>query len=351
MVRPGRTSASSVEPAHDVVRRAAPGSSGTTRHALLSAVAALAAFACLGGQARALDVVRLRNGRSLEGKVTEETTKHIILEYEGGLLRIRRADIFMIEKDRPLAEWEARMRERARREAEALAKAVLAEFEGTQPGPARAGKADKRLLEGRQGLERRETERLKRLVEDMAAPDPETRTSARQIIEREGRKAVPVLSEALFHKSAFARTAAAEILGSLRARESVRDMIVALRAAVPDSVKVRHWQRRFVRALREGLRGITGRNFGLNPRGAGEDKAVAKWVEWWDGKPPTKGAGDDESPAVPRGAYADWDTPQHGETELDEEAPEYAEKLWEARRVGDRRHSYSPPAGDGASGL
>ena len=47
------------------------------------AVLALAAVACLGAEARALDVVRLRNGRSLEGEVKEEPAKYVMLGYEG----------------------------------------------------------------------------------------------------------------------------------------------------------------------------------------------------------------------------------------------------------------------------
>ena len=301
--------------------------------ALTAGAAALVAVACLSGEARALDVVRLRNGRSLEGKVTTETKKYVMLEVENGVLRIERTDILMVERDKPLAEWEIRMRQRARREAAALAKAAIAELEASQEeAEAAPSEADKRL-----------TERLKRLVEDLGAEGPETRASARRAIEGEGRKAVPALTEALFHKSTVARAAAAEMLGRLGARESVRDMLVALRSAVPDSRRVRPWQRSFVKALRDCLRRVTGQSFGLNARAADQGEAVAKWIEWWEEKPAEPGA-------VPQGAYARWETPQLGEEELDEEDPEYAKKLWDARRVGALRHSYRPPPNYGGAG-
>ncbi len=308
----------------------------TARRGSYHAVLALAAVACLGGEARALDVVRLRNGRSLEGEVKEETSKYVMLEYEGGLVRIKRADISAIDKDRPVADWEVEMRIRARREAAAVAKAALEEFEaslqqGTEPG-----------AEVDEQLESEEAERLKKLIEDMASADADARRLARELVEREGGKAVPALTEALFHSSSFVRTAAADILGDVRARQSVRDMIVALRSAVPEKVKVRPWQRQFVKEVRDGLRGITGQSFGLRARGADQGKAAAAWVEWWDGKPSA-----DKPGAVPKGAYADWDTPQVGEPKLDEKDKEYARKLFEARRVGNTRHSYTAPAGFG----
>lgn len=296
------------------------------RRIALAAGLAAAALACLGGRARALDLVRLRNGGSLEGTVAKETRKYIMLEVEGGAIRIERADIFRIERGLALADWEKEMRERARREAAEFARKALARLQAS---------ATQEAAEE----ERELADRLKALVEEMASEDPETRSRARLAIESEGEKAVPALTEALSHGSTFVRTTAAVLLGGLGARASVRDMIVALRSAVPELAKVKPWQRAFVRALRDGLRGITGRNFGLRHRGARQRGAVDGWVKWWDGE-----ASEDEPGAVPKGACADWDTPQLGEPELDEDDPEYARKLWEARRVGERSHSYSAPA-------
>ena len=318
----------------------------TMRHAVLATALTLGAVASFGEEARVLDLVRLRNGRTLEGDVTEETKKYIILRFEGGTLRIERADIFTIEKDRPVADWELEMRRRARLEADALARAALVELEGAEGEEAEfeeeeaapAEDADSRRTKAE------EIKRLKRLVEDMASADADTRGVARQLIEREGMKAVPVLAQALSHQSAFVRTAAASILGGLRARAAVRDILVALRSSVPDKGKVRPWQRGFVKALRDGLRRVTGQSFGLRPRGTNQGKVVVEWIEWWDGAP---SADDPEAP--PRGAYADWDTRQVGEKKLDEKDPEYAWKLAGARQVGDKRNSYRQPADFGVA--
>jgi hypothetical protein len=313
----------------------------TMRLAVLAATLALGARASRGEEAKVLDLVRLRNGRTLEGDVTEETKKYIVLRFEGGTLRIDRADIFTIERDRPVADWELEMRRRARLEADELARSALsemeeagdeeAELEGEVAAPAEDIDSRRSKAE--------ELERLKRLVEDMASADADTRDVARRLIEREGAKAVPVLAQALSHQSVFVRTAAADILGGLRARAAVRDMLVALRSSVPDKGKVKPWQRGFAKALRDGLRRITGQSFGLRPRGTNQGEFVAAWINWWDGAPSA-----DEPEAPPRGAYADWDTRQVGEEKLDEKDPEYARKLAGVRQVGDKRNAYRQPA-------
>jgi hypothetical protein len=318
----------------------------TMRRAVLAAALALVAEASLGEEAGVLDLVRLRNGRTLEGDVIEEEKEYIILRFEGGTLRIERADIFTIEKDRPVADWELEMRRRARLEADELAKATLAQLEGDEGEEAGFEEEETAPVEdvdsGRTKAE--ETNRLKRLIEDMASDDVDTRDVARQLVEREGMKAVPLLAQALSHQSTFVRTSAARILGGLRARAAVRDMLVALRSSVPDRGRARPWQRGFVKALRDGLRRITGQSFGLRPRGANQGKAVAQWIEWWDGSPST-----DDPEAPPRGAYADWDTRQVGEEKLDEKDPDYARKLAKARRVGTRQYSYRRPADFGVA--
>ncbi len=313
----------------------------TMRHAVLGAALALVAGASFGAEARVMDLVRLLNGRTIEGDVTEETKKYILLRFEGGTLRIERSDIFTIEKDRPVADWEMEMRRRARLKADDLAKAALAEREGAggeetdfeEEGAEPAENVDNRRSKAE------EVKRLKRLVEDMASPDADTRDVARQLLAREGVKAVPVLARALSHQSTFVRTAAARILGNVRARAAVRDMLVALRSSVPDRGKVRPWQRGFVKAVRDSLRRVTGRSFGLRPRGSAQGKAAVEWIEWWDGVPSA-----DDPEAAPQGAYAEWDTRQVGEKKMDEKDPEYAQRLAKARQIGNKRNSYRRPA-------
>ncbi|MHC4506068.1 MAG: HEAT repeat domain-containing protein, partial [Planctomycetota bacterium] len=193
--------------------------------------------------------------------------------------------------------------------------------------------------------------RLKALVEELASDDPDTRRRAAALLEREGEDAVPVLSGALFHASTFARERAASILGKLNARAAVRTMLVALRSAVPEIKKVRPWQRAFVKAVNTSLAKITGRNFRVSLRTGAQGKVVDKYLEWWDGPPaakPDRVASGSSSKAtrrgeVPKGACVTWDTPQVGEKEIAEDDPEREKKLWESRRVGKERRTYTPP--------
>jgi hypothetical protein len=291
------------------------------RRAFLAGVAlAWAAFGA--AEALARDLVHLRTGRTIEGTIERETAEVVILRVANGSVRIPRSQVSRIERGQELPNWAIELR---RKMAEELRERQRAERQKSA-SHAEEGAASKKA-----------EARLKALVEELASDDPDTRRRAVALLEREGQPAVPVLSGALFHANAFARERAAGILGRLNARAAVRTMLVALRSAVPDSRRIRPWQRPFVRALRASLVKITGQDFGLSFYATGQDKVVEKYVAWWDGAPAAK---PDE---VPEGACVTWDTPQVGEKEIAEDDPEREKKLWEARQIGKERRSYTPP--------
>lgn len=278
--------------------------------------------------AEARDLVHLRSGRILEGKVEKETEDEVVLRAGKATMYLPRADVVLIERDQELPDWEADLRreleaERRKREEKRAKEREKAEQEKESVGAS--------------GPSSEADPRLRRLVEDLASDEADTRRQARALLEREGKRAIPAITEALFHSKLFARESAALLLGKMNARESVRDMIIALAGAVPDAKKVRFWQRPFVRALSTSVSRITGKSFRLGLQAANQDKVVAKYIEWWDGDPPK---GDE----TPKGACVTWDTPQTGEAEIAEDDPEREKKLWEARRVGSRRASYPVPA-------
>ncbi len=286
---------------------------------------AAAFFTLAFGAAHARDLVQLRNGRVLEGRVIKETKDVVILRVANGTVRIEQADVFSIERGQALPSWKVDLRreqkkQRAKRAAELAAKA-----------------AEIRKI-WREAVSGKDEARLHQLVEDLASNDPDTRRQARALLEREGRAAVPTLTGALAHRSGFARESAASLLGKIGARASVKAMLIALRSAVPDKKKVLHWQRPFVRALRTSLVSITRKDFGLSVYAGGQGKAVEKYISWWDGAA-VKGKPDE----VPNGACVTWDTPQVGEEEVDPDDAEREKKLWGARRVGGARYSYTPP--------
>jgi len=285
---------------------------------------ALCALALLAARtARAMDAVHLSTNVILKGRIVSEAGDHVILELERGSVKIPRADIVRIEK-LPAATVEELERLRA-----------LA-AESAEASPAETPAAEERVASPR-GLSPKAEERIKRLVAELASEDPAARAEARAKLEREGKAAVAALTGALFSESYFARLAAAELLGKAGARESVRDMLVALRSAVPDSTRVRPWQRQFVKALSASLERITGRPVDIRERMADQDKVVSRLLEWWDGP------GDSKETPPREAACVGWDTPQVGEPEVAADDPERARKLWEARRVGARVHPYRPP--------
>lgn len=288
-------------------------------------LALLLAFALsCGAVAEARDLVHLKNGNVLEGDVIQESADMVVLRLSRGTTRIPRSDVYMIERGQELPAWALERRRQLidamKRRQELLQQTQLQEAAKKSTGP---------------------SERIKNLIEDLGAEDEETRRQARDALSAAGREAIPALTAALAQQSAFRREGAAGLLGELNARASVKAMLVALRSAVPEKARIPPWQRRFVRVLRDSLRKITGRNFGLSDRRAAQAKTIAKWVEWWEGASP-EGAG---AEAVPKGAYATWDTPQVGEPEFDPDDPEHEKKLWEARRLGSEKHAYRPPPG------
>ena len=293
-------------------------------HRALLAGVALAWAAFGATEALARDLVHLRTGRTIEGTIESETAQVVVLRVANGSVRIPREQVSRIERDQELPTWAVELRrkmekelsERARKRAELRKSASSAE----------EGDASKKT-----------EARLKALVEELASGDSDTRRRAAALLEREGEPAVRVLSGALFHSSTFARERAAGILGKLNARAAVRTMLVALRSAVPEIKKVRPWQRAFVKALNTSLAKITGRSFRVSLRTAAQGKVVDKYLVWWDGPPAAK------PDKTPKGACVTWDTLQVGEEEIAEDDPEREKKLWEARRVGKERRTYTPP--------
>jgi len=299
-------------------------SAGTVRSVAAVGLAAI----CLCTVARARDIVHLRDGHFFDGEVTRETDDAIWIKVGKSTMRLDRSRVTRIERDEPLRSWEVLLREKIKEERERRAKAARA-------------RAEEARTEAKAADSKKSDERASRLVEELASRDPDARKRAAALLEREGAGAVPALTSGLRHKSAFARESSARILGRLRARQSVREMIIALRSAIPEKEKVRPWQRPFVRALRSSLVAVTGQDFGVSLHGTSQGKATEKYVAWWDGENP---AGKKEGgPEPKKGACIGWDTPQVGEESIAEDDPEREKKFWDARRIGGERHTYSPP--------
>jgi len=301
--------------------------------ARIAAGCALALVAATGS-AVAADIVHLSNGDILEGKILEETDRHVLLAVSRGSVWIPRSDVAMIRRDEaatPLSM--ARLRELADR----LKRASAQEEEESAPGE--SGEPKK--------VDEKKLKEIRAALAEVASKDVKVREAARNRVRAFGPEAVPVLTPALSHGSTYVRTLAAELLGYYNARESVQSLLMALRGAVPDQRKVRPWQRGFVRSLNASLRRITGQSFDIRERSVNQNKVVDEYVAWWDG---TTAPGGEDAKGI--GACVTWDTPQVGEAAIAEDDEEKEKKLWEARRVGASRYTYSAPRSftDGVGG-
>jgi hypothetical protein len=304
-------------------------SAGIARAGVVVALAVV----CLGTSARARDIVHLDDGRFLEGEVTRETNDALWLTSGNSTIRIQQSRIMRIERNKPLPPWQVRRRKKLKEE---LAKRA----------EANKAAAEKARLAKKAADTKKDAEKAARLIEDLGSDDADTRRQAAALLEREGPKAIPALTDGLRHANTFARESSARLLGRANARESVRAMIIALNSAVPEKRKIRPWQRSFVRALRTSISAMTGQDFKVSVFQTYQGKAAEEYVTWWDGEDPTvekKGGG-----RPIRGACISWDTPQIGEESIDAKDPELEKKLWDARRIGDERNSYTPPESSGS---
>jgi hypothetical protein len=296
----------------------------------------VAALLVLSSASSAADIVHLSNGDILEGKITEETDRHLRLEVNRGSVWIPRAEVAMIRRDQaPTPLSLARLKELA----EQLKRASEPKADG-------AAEEAKPATEGTT-TDPRKLKAMRDALAGVRSKDPKEREEARNRVRAFGRDAIPVLAPALSDPSTYVRTLAADLLGNYNAREAVQSLLMALSGAVPDARKVRPWQRGFVRTLNVSLKRITGQSFDVDDRAVKQDSVVRKYLEWWDG---TKAPGGEDAKGV--GACVAWDTPQVGEAPLPEDDPERERKIWETRRIGPARYVYSPPRSftDGVDG-
>jgi len=294
----------------------------------MSGAAAMLVLVCLCPAASARDIVYLKGGQFLEGEVTKETDDTIWIKVGKGTMRLSRSRVIRIERAKPLPSWEARLRAKLKEDSQRRAEAAR-------------GAAEKAQEQKKAEDSKKSDEKAMRLVNDLASKDSATRKEAATLLEREGPRAIPALTRGLSHSSSFARVSSARLLGRLRARESVRELIISLRSAVPETTKIRPWQRPFVRALRTSIATMTGQDFGVSFYGTHQGKAAEKYVAWWDGENPS--GAKEGAPEPRKGACIEWDTPQVGEEPVAEDDSEREQKLYDTRRIGNERRNYSPP--------
>ncbi len=168
-------------------------------------------------------------------------------------------------------------------------------------------------------------ERVGRALRSLSSTNPSERAEGKVYLLSLRDVAVPVLVTALMHDDAELRTAAANLLGQLRARSAIKYLIEALYAALPSNGQAPAYQRRFVRALREALQATTGQVFiQVESSSALVQRGLQRYIEWY-------------------GDRLVWLPPQVGEPVVDPVDPVYVEKISALRKLKLQKHAWPRP--------
>ena len=201
----------------------------------------------------------------------------------------------------------------------------------TAEGKAEPGKEAGKAAEG-ENAEAKKPEvspELKKIFDDamvqLDSEDPTERAAGKQAIEEAGTGIIPALVEGLNHKRTEARAAVADLLGTMSARNTVKQLIESFYAALPDSGRPAAYQTVFIRALGNALSNLTGQTF-ITTEAKNElvQGACQQYVDWYNSN----------YDRLPK---------QVGEAEIKPTDPDYVAKLKEARKLKLEKREWPRP--------
>jgi hypothetical protein len=190
-----------------------------------------------------------------------------------------------------------------------------------EEGKAEPGKEPGKAAEG-ENAEAKKPEvspELKKIFADamvqLDSEDPTERAAGKRAIEEAGTDIIPALVEGLNHKRTEARAAVADLLGSMNARNAVKQLIESFYAALPDAGRPAAYQTVFIRALGNALSNVTGQTF-ITTEAKNElvQGACQQYVDWYNSN----------YDRLPK---------QVGEPEIKPTDPDYVAKLKEVRQL------------------
>ena len=317
------------------------------------------------------ETVFLKDGEEVVGQIVARTPNAIVVkEWRTGVLRtIKRVDIDLIlaEPAAPPARATAPTPELPKAEAPKAAKTAKPKTgettppktsQGKQPkagetkaaGAGEEGKAEpgKETAAGEEGKaepgkeagkpaegENAEAKKpevspeLKKIFADamvqLDSEDPTERAAGKQAIEDAGTNIIPALVEGLNHKRTEARAAVADLLGTMSARNAVKQLIESFYAALPDSGRPAAYQTVFIRALGNALSSLTGQTF-ITTEAKNElvQGACQQYIDWYNSN----------YDRLPK---------QVGEPEIKPTDPDYVAKLKEARKLKLEKREWPRP--------
>lgn len=166
--------------------------------------------------------------------------------------------------------------------------------------------------------------RVKTAVELMASENILDRSEGEAILSGLGREALRFSLSYLYDDNANVRLGVSKVIASLSPKEATKVLVEALYAATPERAEPPPYMTAYLRNIRDALRGATGENFGYSPHSANQERAVKKWLEWYE-KNMLK---------LPQ---------QVNEPELDPKDPKYEETLKKLRKLDLQRRRLKPP--------
>lgn len=297
------------------------------------------------------DTVFLKNGDEITGDIVEEGNAAVVIKDSatGALRSFSRATIDIIVYDRkvevqpvlvaktePAPDTKAPNESELKKEVEPVAKASdnpvekgkegEKKPEGTQGEPQVGTAEEKSKKVNRPELTKEEKERIESLMKDMDTDDPDARKQAKEKLGKLGTKVIASLADGLYHKRTEARAVCATLLGTMNSRNTVKQLIEAFYAAMPDKGEAATYQVVFLRGIKTALMSTTGESY-LNHE---MDKPLVqdglkKYIEWYE-------KNYDRLPT------------QIDEPEIAPTDPDYLKKIKEARALKLAKREWPRPA-------
>jgi len=315
------------------------------------AMVGLVAGAGLGFSGAAFaDTVYLKDGREIEGTVTEDNNNTVSVKTAGGATKsFRRSDVDTVVYQRKGA---------------AAAKPVEPPpvVDRRPAAPDRqdvAGKPEKKDAEKKDPKATGETQdetaaadekddwtappglsnfpdRAKRMskekektfmdaLEKVASSDEAKKTEGKAELKDLGAEGLPYFVAGVQHASVDARTACMTLVGQMNGRFAVKHVIEVFFAAMPEEGRAATYQVPFIRAAIGTLSAISGQSFiSVEPKSEMVQDGLKKYIEWYN-------------------ANFDRLPPQLGEKKIDATDPDYTAKLKKARTLNLARKSWPRP--------
>lgn len=163
------------------------------------------------------------------------------------------------------------------------------------------------------------------MLAQLGSTDPAVRTAARTKLLMLGKAVRPLIVEGLYHENALVRTECAVLLGDERAQDTLKFLVEAFYAAMPELGAAPTYQRTYIRALVGSLERLSGRSFSVvEARSPLIQGTLRDYIGWYN----------ESIERLPE---------QMGEPDLSPLDPQYFEKVLALRTLVLEKHAWPRP--------